>query len=116
MLWMNDDQPIQVNPKELSVQDFVHEDRGMNTQTGKNKTTAKFQFSFSDQPKLMQVTLTNPTKKLESVMEKELAKELTHYCHILPWFGSIPSAGFVKIVSSRFCVTMPLVPVQSPLT
>ena len=63
MLWMNDDQPIQVNPKGLNVQDFVHEDRGMNTQTGKNKTTAKFQFSISNQPKLIQVTLTNPTKK-----------------------------------------------------
>lgn len=60
---MNDDQPIQVNPKELSVQDFVHEDRGMNTQTGKNKTTAKFQFSFSKSAKIDTSDSHEPHKK-----------------------------------------------------
>ena len=84
MLWMNDDQPMQVNPKGLSVQDFKHEDTGMNTQTARNKTSAKCQFSFSNQPKMIQNTLTNPPKKLETLREKKLAKELTHYCHILP--------------------------------
>ena len=63
MLWMNDDQPIQVNPKGLSVQDFVHENKGMNTQTGKNKTTAKFQFSFSKSAEIDTSDSHEPHKK-----------------------------------------------------
>lgn len=79
------------------------------------KQLQNLQFSFSNQPKLIQVTLTNPPKKSRNSHGKKLAKKNWHIFAIF-FRGLVPSAGFVKIVSSRFCVTMPLVPVQSPLT